>query len=726
MLLALGLLVLVWRPLALCRDHGHPLVDPWAYCHHSVDCKSKFADGSCNRECTDPECLRDGFDCLPDIGGACDPKYRNYCQDHYSNSHCEQGCNSAPCGWDGSDCVSGQQPVWAEGTLLLQTTIPTWKIPRENTTLLWNLSTILRAPLRLRGAVPFDPEQDLFLVKSKELADLSPHAENTVQGSVLLLQVDNRPCSARPSSCLPSALLAASFLRAAQRVAPRLPGCVVAVRGVPEELGERDPPPAPLPWLWAAAGAAAVAVGVAAVAVAMRARARRGLRRGAAAAAAAADSEQQGEPRAPRCQAQPLRPERERRKRGQEAGKRRREPLGEDAIRLRPLTRDADCGGDTDGSHSSLQEAGPAGRKWVCRQEDESIRDHRPQEHMHFQASGWDGNCSSPLRTLGQSAPVQWCGPDGTVVLIRAVKSGLDRVVLELLRAGVPVNNTDHTGRSALHWACSVNNLSLAQTLIRYGAAIDLQDVKGETPLLLSAQLGCHDAARLLLLQGADPELKDRRGRSPLDLLLAHPGPPRHHHAAPQGLPGRSASFSGVIGHRGSPLHPSDWPAAAARGGWSPPQPWAPPPPPFQSVTALVSPRILGRPSRPISTLQEVTSEAEAEEEEPHAGPPPQPAPRQRSFSCTQHALRRPSAAPPGPAEPAPAGKGANETAGSAASGPAPPRLSQSESGSAPDCPGKGQSDSRTEKDRSCRPKPQSEKMKQDLSVSVGATNTAL
>ena len=45
-----------------------------------------------------------------------------------------------------------------------------------------------------------------------------------------------------------------------------------------------------------------------------------------------------------------------------------------------------------------------------------------------------------------QSAPVQWCGPDGSVVLIRAVRSGLDRVVLELLRAGVPVNNTDHTG----------------------------------------------------------------------------------------------------------------------------------------------------------------------------------------------------------------------------------------------------------------------------------------
>lgn len=56
-----------------------------------------------------------------------------------------------------------------------------------------------------------------------------------------------------------------------------------------------------------------------------------------------------------------------------------------------------------------------------------------------------------PYQTLfWQSGSVQWCGPDGSVVLIRAVRSGLDRVVLELLRAGVPVNNTDHTGITLL------------------------------------------------------------------------------------------------------------------------------------------------------------------------------------------------------------------------------------------------------------------------------------
>lgn len=92
----------------------------------------------------------------------------------------------------------------------------------------------------------------------------------------------------------------------------------------------------------------------------------------------------------------------------------------------------------------------------------------------------------------------------------------------------------------------------------------------------------------------------------------------------------------------------SDW--QMSRAEYTSPQNWRPPP--NQSATALVSPRILGRPSRPISTLQEVTSEDEERDitqEVIRAATPhflyPQPAPRQRSFSCTQHALNRRSSA---------------------------------------------------------------------------------
>ncbi|CAB1333394.1 unnamed protein product [Coregonus sp. 'balchen'] len=329
--------------------------------------------------------------------------------------------------------------------------------------------------------------------------------------------------------------------------------------------------------------------------------------------------------------------------------KRRREPLGEDAIRLRPLKKDLDIGSDTDFTQSSMEDI------------NRSICDHRTQEQKHYR--------SPPSHP---QTPIQ----HGSVVLIRAVRSGLDRVVLELLRAGVPVNNTDHTGRSALHWACSVNHLSLTRTLTRYGAAVDLQDNKGETALFLSALHGCYDTARFLLLNGANQNLSDRRGRRALDvaregmhhqvleLLLAHRvqrGPIPMEQANDMlwderallysqwmnspGLPGRSASFSGVIGHRDmSSPPPSDW--SMGRVQCPSPQNWRPQL--NQSVTALVTPRIMGRPPRPISTLQEVTSEDEDRErpqEVPRAATPhfllPQPAPRQRSFSCTQNALQR-------------------------------------------------------------------------------------
>lgn len=42
--------------------------DPWGQCPVNRKCKDKFGDGSCDKECMEPECLRDGFDCHKDRG----------------------------------------------------------------------------------------------------------------------------------------------------------------------------------------------------------------------------------------------------------------------------------------------------------------------------------------------------------------------------------------------------------------------------------------------------------------------------------------------------------------------------------------------------------------------------------------------------------------------------------------------------------------------------------
>lgn len=47
----------------------HPASEnPWGQCPGNRKCKDKFGDGSCDRECMAPECLRDGLDCLKERG----------------------------------------------------------------------------------------------------------------------------------------------------------------------------------------------------------------------------------------------------------------------------------------------------------------------------------------------------------------------------------------------------------------------------------------------------------------------------------------------------------------------------------------------------------------------------------------------------------------------------------------------------------------------------------
>ncbi|XP_034030174.1 neurogenic locus notch homolog protein 1 [Thalassophryne amazonica] len=703
------LLGLVW----VCQGASG---DPWGQCPVTRRCKNKFGDGLCDKECIEAECLRDGFDCLTERGH-CNPGHIQYCRDHYANSHCEQGCDSAPCGWDGSDCFIHQSPLWAKGTLVVHTHISLQRGTFSNSSLLWALSVLLQSPLKLRGAAPLATNRNLVTFDHQQLTDLlakeSPAESN---GSVLFLQVDNRPCSRLPSTCFASATEASNFLRAVMLLKPAsLPSlrelnAVINVKGLREEIGNRkeetilktevkEPTPA---WLWAVV---AIAIGLVLVLVLVvlfvmrRVRQQQAeressnrVRHRSTATDHNSNSKTWTQPTAQ--QEQRVRSSRDKdriglrkKKKAKEAEKkRRREPLGEDAVRMRPLKRDQDIGSDTDFTQSSLEDINV---RCSRRQEDPSICDHRTQEQRHYRAGpsqsrrpiqspprGWERNTMSPPLLSPPQQSAEWCGPDGSVVLIRAVRSGLDRVVLELLRAGVPVNNTDHTGRSALHWACSVNHLSLTRTLIRYGAAVDLQDNKGETALFISALHGGYDTARLLLLHGANLELPDRRGRRPIDmaregmhhqvleLLLSHqiqrePLPIESANdilweeralmyspwIGSQGLPGRSASFSGIIAHRDmSPPPQSDW--SMGRVQYPSPQNWRPQV--NQSTTALVPPRVMGRSPRPISTLQEVTSEDEDRErhqEVPRAITPhflsPQPAPRQRSFSCTQHALQR-------------------------------------------------------------------------------------
>ncbi|XP_015263302.1 PREDICTED: neurogenic locus notch homolog protein 4, partial [Gekko japonicus] len=112
----------------------------------TVDCQQVAGDGRCDRACSSPETRWDGGDCSLGVLDPwencprrdlcwmafrdgqchrhcdnedclfdgydcsqqmqCNPLYERYCRDHFSDGHCDGGCDTALCGWDGGDCWS--------------------------------------------------------------------------------------------------------------------------------------------------------------------------------------------------------------------------------------------------------------------------------------------------------------------------------------------------------------------------------------------------------------------------------------------------------------------------------------------------------------------------------------------------------------------------------------------------------------------------------------------
>merc|ERR1712242_622121 len=70
----------------------------------------------------------------------------------------------------------------------------------------------------------------------------------------------------------------------------------------------------------------------------------------------------------------------------------------------------------------------------------------------------------------------------------------------------------DDNGKSALHWAASVNNVEAVNTLLAHG------DNKDETPLFLACREGSYQAAKALLDHCANRDITDHMDRLPRDV----------------------------------------------------------------------------------------------------------------------------------------------------------------------------------------------------------------
>lgn len=109
---------------------------------------------------------------------------------------------------------------------------------------------------------------------------------------------------------------------------------------------------------------------------------------------------------------------------------------------------------------------------------------------------------------------------NGSTLLHMAVKKGDNAMLRRLLEyQTVPLNVQEASlvgGQTALHHACSSNNVVAVQLLLHAGASpnVKSQNAIGESPLMVCCKLGHVECGRLLLDYGAAVDLKDNFGNN--------------------------------------------------------------------------------------------------------------------------------------------------------------------------------------------------------------------
>lgn len=111
------------------------------------------------------------------------------------------------------------------------------------------------------------------------------------------------------------------------------------------------------------------------------------------------------------------------------------------------------------------------------------------------------------IRFLGELTPVS--------PLFYASLLGLQGLVIQMVElAGIDVNDTDESSRTALLAAAAEGNSTLVQYLLEKGADVNLPSSEGRTPLYVATVYGHTGIAKLILEKGADVAVTEMDGRA--------------------------------------------------------------------------------------------------------------------------------------------------------------------------------------------------------------------
>lgn len=226
----------------------------------------------------------------------------------------------------------------------------------------------------------------------------------------------------------------------------------------------------------------------------------------------------------------------------------RREPVGEDAIGLKPMKPGAEFIEESDmfsGSHYD----GPLNAADIKDDPDSiSIPDQgccrtKKQVQLSTPTSNQEKGTKpkalknqgavcgltplmpaahSPEPELEQSWTDRQTGSSGETPLHLAARYSRADATRRLLASGADVNARDQWGRTALHSAIAADALGVFQILLRHRQTdLDASAQDGSTPLILATRLGVENMVEELVANHANIQATDKRGKSALHWAAA-------------------------------------------------------------------------------------------------------------------------------------------------------------------------------------------------------------
>uniref|UniRef100_A0A8P4KDC2 Neurogenic locus notch homolog protein 1 n=1 Tax=Dicentrarchus labrax TaxID=13489 RepID=A0A8P4KDC2_DICLA len=517
--------------------------DPWQNCSAALQCWRYFNDGKCDGQCNSPGCLYDGFDCQGQEG-QCNPLYDQYCKDHYADGHCDQGCNNAECEWDGLDCANNMPEKLADGHLVLVVHISPEQLKNRSSAFLRELSSVLHTNVVFRRDAKGEPmifpyygnEQDLVKhnvlkrsadgwpewasvpanvlgqMKESVSAMVSPRKRREldpvqVKGSVVYLEIDNRQCYQQSTECFQSATDVAAFLGALASSGNLHVPYIEAVTSVRPTPSSSELYPMYVVFLGLAA------LGFICLGVLVSRKRRR----------------EHGQLWFP-----------EGFKVSEPSKKKRREPLGEDSVGLKPMKNpDINL---MDDNQNEWDDEDPDCRRF--RFEEQAMldlgdhTDHRKWTQQHLDAADLRIASIAPTPPQGEiendCMDVNVRGPDGFTPLMIASCSGggletgnseeeedpSAEIISDFIYQGANLHNqTDRTGETALHLAARYARSDAAKRLLESSADANVQDNMGRTPLHAAVAADAQGVFQILIRNRAtDLDARMHDGTTPLIL----------------------------------------------------------------------------------------------------------------------------------------------------------------------------------------------------------------